>query len=54
MVAKIATGEIEDTSSKVPGRAKGGKAGGAARARQLSSEQRPAIAKKAADKRWGK
>jgi hypothetical protein len=54
MVAKIATGEIEDTRSKVPNRAKGGKVGGAARARSLSSEQRAAIAKKAASKRWGK
>ena len=28
MVAKIATGEIEDTKGKSPGRAKGGKIGG--------------------------
>src|SRR5712691_2849062 len=28
MVAKIATGEIEDTRGKVPNRAKGGRAGG--------------------------
>jgi hypothetical protein len=54
MVARIATGEIEDTPSKAPNRAKGGKVGGAARARKLSSEQRTAIAKKAALKRWGK
>jgi hypothetical protein len=54
VVGRIATGEIEDTGSKAPNRAKGGKIGGVARARRLSTEQRTAIAKKAADKRWGK
>jgi hypothetical protein len=53
MVAKIATGEIEDTRGKAPGQAKGGKAGGAARAKALSPEKRRAIAKKAAKARWG-
>ena len=37
MVAKIATGEIEE-KPKAAGRSKGGKVGGAARARQLSGE----------------
>ena len=32
MAAKIATGEIEDTLSKAPAHAKGGKKGGASRA----------------------
>jgi hypothetical protein len=51
MVAKIATGEISDS---IPSsRAKGGKAGGPARAKKLSPEQRAEIAKKAANKRWG-
>jgi hypothetical protein len=53
MVAKIATGEIEDTPSKAPNRAKGGKAGGAARAKALTPEKRRQIAKKAARSRWG-
>jgi hypothetical protein len=54
MIARIATGEIEDTASKSPNRAKGGQVGGRARAEKLSSEQRAAIASKAARKRWGK
>jgi hypothetical protein len=31
LVGRIATGDVEDKSSKAPNRAKGGKAGGAAR-----------------------
>ena len=49
-VAKIATGEIEDT--KKSGRVRSGKAGGAARAKKLTKEERSAIAKKAANARW--
>ncbi|HUD84844.1 MAG TPA: RNA-binding protein [Xanthobacteraceae bacterium] len=49
-VMKIATGEIEDTPSKVPKRAKGGKA----RARSLTAEQRAEIARTAASARWKK
>ena len=54
MVARIATGEIEDDAddSKAHHRA-GGKLGGAARANALTAEQRSEIAKKAAAKRWG-
>jgi hypothetical protein len=52
MVAKIATGEIEDTHSIAPNRAKGGKIGGKRRAENLSSEERQQIAKKASDARW--
>ena len=52
MIAKIATGEIEDTKSMTPGRIKSGKAGGAARVEMLSAEDRQAIAKKAAATRW--
>ena len=54
MVARIATGEIEDTArdpSKQYAR-KGGLRGGAARAAKLSREKRTEIAKKAAQKRW--
>lgn len=55
MVAKIATGEIEDDAdpSKDHHR-EGGKKGGAARAAKLTPEERSEIAKKAASKRWGR
>jgi hypothetical protein len=53
MVARIATGEIEDMRGKVPNRAKGGKVGGKARAAKLSPERRREIAVKAAKTRWG-
>jgi hypothetical protein len=36
IVARIATGEIEDTQSKAPNRAKSGKVGGKARAKALT------------------
>ncbi len=52
MVAKIATGETEDTKSKTPGRIKSGKAGAKERARKLTAGERSAIAKKAAAARW--
>lgn len=51
MVAKIATGEIEDNTKS--GRVKSGKAGGIARAEKLSSTERSEIARRAADARWG-
>ena len=56
MVAKIATGEVEDNAT-APDKAhhsKGGKLGGAARAAALTPAQRSEIAKKAAAKRWAK
>lgn len=56
MVAKIATGEIEDDAEE-NGKNKAaqelGRKGGKARAEKLTSEQRSEIAKKAAAKRWG-
>ena len=59
-VMRIATGEEQDTtnsevskrSSKNPGKRKGGKAGGAARARKLTPEQRSEIARTGAAARW--
>lgn len=53
MVARIATGEIDDDAdpSKDHHR-EGGKKGGAARAAKLTPEERSEIAKKAAAKRW--
>ena len=54
MVAKIATGEAEDTPDAAKEyHRRGGKIGGAARAAALTPEQRSEIAKKAAAKRWG-
>ena len=54
MVAKIATGEIEDTQSPAPKRAIGGKVGGKARADKLTAQQRREIAIKAAAARWSR
>jgi hypothetical protein len=52
MVGRIATGEIEDTPSKAPARAAGGKVGGKARAAALSPGKIAEIAKTASDARW--
>ncbi len=53
-VMQIATGEIEEDASPAPGRAKGGKKGGPARAKALDPQRRREIAQKAANARWGK
>lgn len=54
MVAKIATGEVEDKkrSEGTDANRKGGLKGGKARSKVLSPERRREIAKKAAQKRW--
>ena len=52
LVGRIATGDAEDKPSKAPNRAKGGKAGGAARAKSTDSARRKEIAKLAAKARW--
>jgi len=52
MVAKIATGEIEEKLKEPSGKVRSGKAGAAARAEKLTAEERTEIAKKAAGKRW--
>lgn len=52
MVAKIATGEIEDQRAASP--AERGKQGAAARTANLSKERRSEIAREAAAKRWKK
>ena len=54
LVGRIATGDAEDKPSKAPNRAKGGKAGGVARAKAVPSARRKEIAKKASQSRWGK
>ena len=55
-VAKIATGEIEETTddSKNKAAVELGRKGGHARAKKLSKKRREEIARKAAAKRWGK
>jgi hypothetical protein len=52
MVAKIATGEIEEEVKSPSGRVRSGKAGAKARTELLSPEQRRDIARKAAAARW--
>ena len=51
-VAKIATDEIEDTTTKKSGRVRSGFAGAKARAESLTKEERRKIAQKAAAARW--
>jgi hypothetical protein len=54
MVAKIATGEIEDEREELTSAAAQlGSKGGKARAAKLTKEQRAEIARTAAAKRWG-
>ena len=52
MVAKIATGEVEDELPSA--QREGGLAGGPARSEALTPEERSEIAQKAANKRWQK
>jgi hypothetical protein len=54
MVAKIATGEVEDKKRDAGTEAnrKGGLKGGKARAASMSAQRRKEIARKAAHKRW--
>jgi hypothetical protein len=53
MVARIATGEIEETPEPVKSAAAElGSRGGKARAAALSKKKRSEIAQKAAEKRW--
>jgi general stress protein YciG len=54
MVAKIATGEIEDERELSSAAAELGRKGGKTRAENLSPEQRSEIARKAAAQRWKK
>lgn len=52
-VAKIATGEVEDTRLEQPEKRKGGRRGGSGRAAGPSPERRTEIAQAAAAPRWG-
>ena len=51
-VARVATGEIEEELQQPSGKVRSGKAGAKARSEILTSEERQAIAKKAAAARW--
>ena len=57
-VMKVLTGEAHDGTAPESGKSEAaqslGAKGGVARAKALTAEQRSAIAKKAAAKRWGK
>jgi hypothetical protein len=53
MVAKIATGEVEDEREELTSAAAQlGRKGGKARAAAMTPERRAEIARKAAEKRW--
>ena len=54
MVAKIATGEIQEARGKSPKRARGGVKGGNVRAARLTPQRRSEIAHTAALARWKK
>ena len=57
LIAKIATGEIEDeatTDGKNPAAVALGRMGGKARAEGMSAKRRKEIAREAAQKRWDK
>jgi hypothetical protein len=60
LVIDVATGQVEDRpltpeeQGKDPAAAAMGKKGGAARAKSMTADRRAEIARKAAQKRWGK
>ena len=53
-IARIATGEKQETGLKQPAKRKSGLAGAKAREESLSQDERQKIAKKAAAARWNK
>jgi hypothetical protein len=52
-IAKIATGEVEDTTLKQPAKRASGLAGARARQENTTEAQRREIAERAAAARWG-
>lgn len=54
MVAKIATGEIEESETPLSAAQEMGSKGGKARAENMSAKRRTEIAKQAAAKRWAR
>jgi len=53
MVARIATGEIQEHTQEPSGKVRSGLAGAKARAENMTKEERSAVARKAAGARWG-
>ena len=51
-IARIATGEIQDTAYKRQSKARAGRAGARARSASLTPDERSAIARKAVAERW--
>lgn len=51
-IAKIATGEVEETTLDQPAKRKSGLAGAKARQENTTPEERSEIARKAANARW--
>lgn len=52
-IARIATGEEQETKLKQPAKRKSGLAGAKARLQNTTADERKAIAQKAAAARWG-
>ncbi len=52
-IARIATGEIGETTYKQPNKVKSGRDGAKARSKSMTAAERSAVAKKAAVVRWG-
>lgn len=53
MVARIATGEVEEETRESFGKVRSGLAGARARAEKMTSKERSDVARKAASARWG-
>lgn len=52
LVARIATGEVVEEVREPSGKVRSGLAGAKARAEKMTSEERSAVARKAASARW--
>lgn len=53
LVARIATGEVTEEVREPSGKVRSGLAGAKARAEKMTSEERSAVASRAAGARWG-
>lgn len=53
MVGRLATGEIDEHTQEPSSKVRSGLAGAKARAKNMSKEERSAVARKAAAARWG-
>jgi hypothetical protein len=52
-VARISVGDVEEKLAQPSGKVRSGQAGAKARAEKMSAEDRAAVARKAANARWG-